>query len=74
MAKMTKSEKVVQLLLGNGAKEVESNSRKYRTFERPQGPPGCPFWFVGRKGALRTGKCSSNSYSVSRLIKEKYGI
>lgn len=68
---MTKQEKVVQLLTESGCKEVESRSGKYRTFERNSGPTDCPFWFVGRKGALRTGRNSSNSYSVSRLIENK---
>ena len=74
MAKQTKRDKVIALIVENGAVEVESRSRKYRTFTRTKGPSGCPFWFVGRKGALRTGKCSSGSYSVSSFMKERYGI
>ena len=70
---MTKQEKVVKLLTDNGCKEVESRSGKYRTFERNGGPVDCPFWFVGKKGALRTGRNSSSSYSMERLL-EKYGI
>ena len=70
---MTKREKVVQLLTKCGCKEVESRSGKYRAFERKFGPPDCPFWFVGKKGALRTGRNSSNSHSAWYIL-EKYGI
>jgi hypothetical protein len=51
-----------------GCKEVESNSRKYRTFERPSGSAVDTFYFVGKKGALRVGRCASKSCSVEQVV------
>jgi hypothetical protein len=45
-------------------KEVECRSGKYRQFEKDGSDP----FFVGTKGAVRTGKCASKSISVSHLI------
>jgi hypothetical protein len=66
MAKETKREKVVALLLDRGCAEVESNSRKYRTFKSPNSAD--KYYFVGRKGALRFGKNVSNSSSLTRHL------
>jgi len=61
---MKKSDAVVKCLLGRNFKEISSKSRKYRTFESPSGK----LYFVGRSGALRTGKSSSDSISITSSI------
>ena len=66
---MTKREKVIARLVAAGCKEVPSKSRKYQTFTRNTNTDACPFWFVGKNGALRTGKTVSGSVSVTHLLK-----
>ena len=63
--KKTKANKVIEMLLAKGCKEVKGRS-KYRTFERPD---GTDFYFVGRNGALRAGKSASKSVSLTRFLK-----
>lgn len=62
---MKKSEKVINLLLEKGCKEIVSKS-KYRQFTRPGRDD---FYFVGKAGALRAGKIASNTISLTRFIK-----
>jgi hypothetical protein len=50
---------------GLGFEEVESRSR-YRQFEK-----GDKRWFVGKAGAVRSGKFSSNSVSIKYGVKKK---
>lgn len=65
---MTKQEKVVQFLASRGEKEVPSRSRKYRCFERSTNYYETPYWFVGKCGALRTGRTVADSVSVTAII------
>ena len=65
MKKLKKSEKVINLLLEKGCKEIKSKS-KYKQFTRPGRND---FYFVGRAGALRTGKTASKSTSLTRFLK-----
>jgi len=64
----TKREQLVNALISNGAVEVESRTRKYLTFQFPNGRL---LYFVGKSGALRCGKCASQSFSVSEVAKAK---
>jgi hypothetical protein len=64
---MTLCEKTVEFLLGKGLVEAVSPSRKYRKFLSKTG--SC-YW-LGKKGALRVGDTSSESRSVTHLVKEK---
>lgn len=63
---MTKAERVVTALLARGGKEVASKSRKYRQFTRTDKPEF--FYFVGKKGALRTGRVASASISLEQIV------
>jgi hypothetical protein len=65
---MTKTEKLVRALIQMGAKEIPSTSRKYRTFTRLDEQAGS--YFIGKAGALRTGRCVSNSVSLERFVPE----
>lgn len=65
----TKRDKIIERLLAAGCKEVESRSRKYRTFTRNSHQDLFPYWFVGKNGALRTGKNATDSVSVTHLLK-----
>ena len=62
---MTKTDKVIQFLTGKGMIEIKSKSMKYRTFEKPSSGK---LYFVGKRGAVRTGKCSSKSFSITSMI------
>lgn len=61
----TKQEKICELLASKGLKEVRGKTAKYRVFQRTNGE----FYFVGRNGALRTGKNVSDSFSISYRVK-----
>lgn len=63
--KKTLADKVIDFLIEKGMKEVPSKSRKYRTFSPPNRDD---FYFVGKKGAVRVGKTSSKSFSISDKI------
>jgi hypothetical protein len=69
MKKQTKAERIAEYLVKTkGAVEVPSRSRKYRTFTRPDIPKDLfqeTFYFVGKAGAVRTGRTISDSYSIS---------
>lgn len=63
MAKQTKRDKIVESLLKAGHEEMECKSGKYRQFTvmgRDE-----EFFFVGKKGALRIGKCATKSLSLT---------
>ena len=64
--KRIKENKVIEILLAKGCKEIESKSRKYRKFDRPD---KTDFYFVGHNGALRAGKNIGDSVSLTRFIK-----
>jgi len=65
---MTKTEKVVKYLLDKGLVEVESKSRKYRTFEKSGSKN---LYFVGKRAAVRTGKCISKSFSITNVVHKR---
>ena len=52
-------------LLAMGFGEVESTSRKYRTFRSPKGT----LYFLGKSGAVRFGKNASSSISLAESSK-----
>jgi len=54
------------LVLLCGMHEEPSNSRKYRTFARDG---GYVKFFLGAHGAIRKGRCSSKSVSVTDYVK-----
>jgi len=64
--KRIKEDKIVEILLAKGCKEIKSKSKKYRKFERPG---TTDFYFIGHNGALRAGKNISDSVSLTRFIK-----
>jgi hypothetical protein len=53
-------------LTAKGCREIQSRSAKYRCFTSPL--PG-QFYWVGRSGALRIGRCRTESYPVTDRIK-----
>lgn len=66
--KKSRSERIIEMLLGEGSREVPSKSRKYRTFTR-HGRTG--YYFIGRNGALRSGETVSQSVSLTGMIRLK---
>lgn len=64
---MTKQEKICQILAAKGLTEVRGKSAKYRTFARKDRVG--EFYFVGKNGALRTGRNVSDSISLTGVIK-----
>ena len=72
MAKATIREKLIEQLLAEGQSEVAPRSRKtsskYVTFTTDQ--PGV-FYFVGKAGALRKGRCVTESISLEGAIRDK---
>ena len=57
----TVSEKLVEFVTLRGYEEILSKSRKYRTFEKEGLDVKV---FIGKRGAFRSGRTSSNSHSV----------
>jgi len=67
MAKQTKEEKVVEFLKSRGLVEIlPSKSRKYRQFKKAD--DSVYSYWVGRKGACRKGKISSQSISITLTL------
>ena len=67
MKKKLIREKVIDYLTEKGLVEIESKSGKYRTFMK-KNDINAYHYFVGKKGAVRVGKCSSKSISITRKI------
>ena len=63
MGKKTLTQRVVNYLGEVGYEEADSPSRKYRKFVRKD-RPGAFLW-VGKAGAVRCGRTSSQSISVT---------
>lgn len=61
----TKQERYAAALLKQGFVEIESNSGKYRTLRSPQGT----LYFLGKSGAVRVGRCPSQSYAMTEAYK-----
>ena len=72
MAKQTIAQRLVAALETQGCVRVASRTCKYIVLTRPAKPDY--FYFVGKAGALRTGKTASNSISIentkARLLRE----
>lgn len=63
---MTKTERIVRFLTeGLKKTELTSTSRKYRKFT---GRDENHFYFVGKAGAVRSGKIASDSISITDLV------
>lgn len=61
--KHTIKDRLIAGLLALGWKQVEGRSSKYTTFERPGTNRRM---FVGSNGALRIGRCATNSVSAQQ--------
>ena len=72
MAKITKTQKIINGLVDKGHEEVPCKSSKYRQFTVPFKPD--TFIFVGKRCAVRVGTCASKSYSVthSKFVKSLF--
>ncbi len=67
---MTKTERIIKMLLALGSVEMPSPSRKYRKFSRVANQGGDAvaagtFYWVGRSAALRVGQNSTGSFSIN---------
>ncbi len=76
MPKQTLQERIIRYLTeAQGAVEVPSSSRKYRQLNRsitmPNGRTGESYYFIGRAGAIRVGRCASKSQSFTDAIMPK---
>ena len=71
MAKQTQQEKIIKWFLSIGFTETKSRSGKYRQFKPATNWPDKYFYFVGRKGAVRAGQCTSKSFSITDRIKSR---
>lgn len=66
MAKQTKTEKIITILLDRGCVEIiPSKSRKYRQFSIPASKE---FYWVGKAGACRRGLISSSSMAQYIMV------
>lgn len=66
MAKQSKTDRVINYLTTQrGAREVESNSRRFRKFSRVGDGD---FYFVGNAGSVRVGLSISSSISMSATV------
>jgi len=64
----TIADQLVRGLIARGWIEVQSNTRKARTFKHPDRRQGTPYRFVGKAGSLRLG----HTYSGSIAASDKY--
>lgn len=64
MAK-TRLARIVEFLLANGYTEEPYNSRRYRKFTHPKREH--PLW-IGRAGAVRSGRIASETVNAEKLI------
>ena len=68
----TMTEKLVAGLIALGCREVTSNSRKYRQFTRILADlPNESYYFVGKAGALRVGRCASDTVALGAGAKAR---
>ena len=63
--KSTRRGRIAIYLLETGYTEVEQTSRKYRKFTHPQREHPL---FLGKAGAIRSGRISSQTVNAERLI------
>jgi hypothetical protein len=69
--KNTVQNKICDALKAKGFQEVVSKSKKYRTFDKGNNNG---FYFVGKKGAFRSGDCASKSHSLLGIATKILGI
>ncbi len=70
--RQTLQERIARYLVdGRGFREVESRSRKYRQF---QAPGAESYYFVGRSGAVRSGRIVTNSSSITPQVQKHMKI
>ena len=62
----TLAERYAEALVAKGHTEVITRSRKYRCFSGPH--PGL-FFYIGKAGSLRVGRCRTESHPVSDRVK-----
>lgn len=67
--KKTRQEIIIERLLQSGCVEEVSRSKKYRQFKKPGQKND--YYFVGKNGALRTGKNISGSISLANILNWK---
>ena len=69
MAKQTKADNIAAILEADGCREITSNSRKYRKFQKP-GEYGM-FYYVGKAGALRHGRNIAENISLTSYVAKR---
>lgn len=68
---MTLTQKMETYLIGQGAREVHSPSRKYRKFIAD--PAGrCAVYWLGKAGALRIGATVGSRVSITHLVQGRF--
>jgi len=67
---ITIQDRVADFLQAKGRAEVHySGSHKYRQFTRSTDSEGKPtYYFLGKMGAVRIGRCASKSRSVTEIV------
>ena len=68
---MKKTELMVAFFKSKNYAEISSKSRKYRTFSSPTSHL---LYFIGKHGAVRFGKTSSSSRSITEQIEKAMGL
>ena len=69
---MTKAERIVRFMTeGLQKTEIQTNTRKYRKFT---GRNENHFYFVGKAGAVRSGRIASDSVSITDLVNKNMAI
>ena len=63
-----KTTDIINFIKSKGYKEIASKSRKYRTFKHDNSDL---LVFIGKRGAVRKGKTSSQSISITENIKKR---
>lgn len=66
--KKTRRERIADFLLANGYTEESLTSRKYRKFTHPRREH--PLW-LGKAGALRSGRIASDTVNAVHLVPKK---
>lgn len=66
---MTIQAKLVGALQSEGEKVIESRTSKYIVLTRSTNSEELPYFYVGKNGALRTGKTVASSLSIPNKAK-----
>ena len=67
---MNKIDRIAKGLIASGCIELTSNSKRYRKFQRPD--KDARFFWLGKRGELKTGMLVSGLFLVPRRLVEKY--